>query len=309
MPSPDLVAVTGAFSYSGRYITRRLLDAGKQVITLTNHPNRANPFGDAVRIAPLDFGDAAGLHRSLAGASTLFNTYWIRYPYGEMTHEKAVANSAALFDAAKKAGVRRVVHTSIANPTADSPLKYYVGKWNVEQALIGSGLGYAILRPAVLFGGENPAEDVLINNIAWILRRFPAFGLPGDGSYGIQPTHIDDYADFALEMAARTDDLIADACGLETFTFANLASLVRAAVGSRAFIMPMHPALALAAARVISLLVGDVLLTDEEVVGLMDGLLVSKQKAIGKVKLSAWLADNAHLMGQTYSNEVARHFK
>jgi len=309
MPFHELVAVTGAFSYSGRYITRRLLDSGKQVVTLTNHPNRPNPFGDSVRVAPLNFDDPVGLAKSLEGVTTLYNTYWIRFPYGDMTHEKAVENSARLFTAAKQAGVKRVVHTSIANPSPDSRLTYYRGKWNVEQALIASGVSYAILRPAVLFGGDNPSEDVLINNIAWIMRRFPAFGLPGDGKYGIQPTHIDDYADFALAMATRKDNLIADACGPETFTFNNLVTLVRTAVSSRAFILPMHPTLALAAARVISLFVGDVLLTDEEVIGLMDGLLVSQEAPVGKVKLSAWLATNAHLMGKSYANEVGRHFK
>ncbi len=305
----ELNAVTGAYSYSGRYITRRLLDAGKRVVTLTNHPDRPHPFGDAVRVAPLDFDHPGALAQSLEGVSTLFNTYWIRFPYGAMTHERAVENSRRLFEAAKSAGVGRVVHTSIANPSADSRLTYYRGKWQVEQALVASGVGYGIIRPAVLFGGANPAEDVLINNIAWILRRFPLFGLPGDGSYGIQPIHVEDMAGLAVELATSRENPIVDACGPETYTFVELVKLVKRAVGSRALVVPMHPALALAAARAISLLVGDVLLTDQEMIGLMDNLLVSKEKPVGKIKLSTWLAENAPLMGARYASEVGRHFK
>lgn len=306
---PETSAVTGAFGYSGRYITRRLLDRGQAVITLTNHPGKAHPFGDMLRVAPLDFGVSQGLETSLRGVSTLYNTYWIRFPYGNMTHAKAVENSRALFEAARRAGVRRVVHTSIANPSIDSPLTYYKGKAQVEQALIDSGMSYAILRPAVLFGGSDPAEDVLINNIAWILRRFPLFGLPGDGKYGIQPIHIEDFADLAVAQGAKKESVIMDAVGPEAFTFEELVRLVAKAVGSRALITPMPKVLALLAAQIISLFVGDVLLTREEVIGLTDGLLESKGPRSGKVILSEWLVENAHLMGVRYANEVGRHFK
>src|SRR5258705_3569346 len=143
-------AVTGAFSYSGRYITKLLRARGGGVITLTTHHNRPNPFGGTVTPAPLDFEDESGLAKSLEGVATLFNTYWIRYPYGDMTHERAVENSRRLFNAAKRAGVKKIVHTSIANPSPDSKLTYYRGKWNVEQALISTGVSYRIMRPAVL---------------------------------------------------------------------------------------------------------------------------------------------------------------
>jgi NADH dehydrogenase len=306
---PSLFAVTGAFSYSGRYITRRLLDQGHKVITLTGHPDRPNPFGDKVKVYSFNFDRPDELAKSLEGASAVINTYWVRYDYGGTTYKQAVANTKTLFDAAKKAGVKRAVHVSIANPSIDSPLPYYHGKAELEAYLTASGLSYAILRPTVLFGGATPAEDVLINNIAWLLRRLPVFGLPGDGSYGIQPIHVDDQAALAVKYATGKDNVIVDAVGPETFTFRELVELVKKGVGSRALVMPFPPSLALLAARAISPFLGDVMLTREEVIGLMDNLLVSKQAPTGTVRLSEWLAENAPLMGSRYASEVGRHFK
>ncbi|MBM3153019.1 MAG: NAD-dependent epimerase/dehydratase family protein, partial [Chloroflexi bacterium] len=162
------IAVTGAFSYSGKYITHRLLAQGHEVITLTGHPDRPDPFGGKVKAFPLDF-EAASLTRNLRGVDTLYNTYWIRFDQGGNTQPRAVTNTRILVQAAKAAGVRRMVHISITNPSTDSHLPYFSGKAANEQAVIESGIGYTILRPTVLFG----KEDILINNIAWLLRRFP----------------------------------------------------------------------------------------------------------------------------------------
>ena len=199
-----LDVVTGAFGFTGRYITARLLRLGRRVRTLTGHPDRPNPFGAAVEVAPLNFADQAGLVKSLSGAETLYNTYWVRFPYRGVTFNDAVANSRRLFAAARAAGVRRVVHISIVNPSPDSPLPYFRGKALVEEALITSGLAYAIVRPTVIFG----PEDILFNNIAWMLRRFPVFGIPGDGNYCLQPVFVDDVARLAVELGRREDDLI-----------------------------------------------------------------------------------------------------
>ena len=59
-----------------------------------------------------------------------------------------------------------------------------------------SGLSYAILRPAIFFG----REDILINNIAWMLRRFPFMGVFGDGEYRLQPIYVDDLADLLIDL-------------------------------------------------------------------------------------------------------------
>jgi NADH dehydrogenase len=181
------VVITGAFSYTGKYATRLLLARGYEVRTLTNHP----PAGcGSVSVSPYNFERPEELRRSLEGASVLINTYWVRFPHGGASFETAVQNSRALIKATKDAGVGRIVHVSIANPSLESRLGYYKGKAEVEQAVIGSGLSYSILRPTVIFG----AEDILINNIAWFVRNFPVFGIPGDGRYGVRPIYVEDMA-------------------------------------------------------------------------------------------------------------------
>ncbi|MBM4087782.1 MAG: SDR family oxidoreductase, partial [Planctomycetes bacterium] len=83
MPDRELHVVTGAFGYSGKYIAARLLAAGHRVRTLTNSPNRANPFGGQVEVHPFHFDDLGKLVDSLRGASVFYNTYWVRFNYGE----------------------------------------------------------------------------------------------------------------------------------------------------------------------------------------------------------------------------------
>ena len=298
------IAVTGAFSYSGKYIARRLLARGEEVITLTGHPDRPDPFDGHVRVHPLNFKDRRGLVDSLRGVDTFYNTYWVRFDKGSNTQPAAVENTRILVQAAAEAGVRRIVHISITNPSADSPLPYFWGKAANEKSVIESGMSYAILRPTVLFG----KEDILINNIAWILRRFPLFAMPGDGSYRLQPVFVDDLAGLAIEAGDRNEDLVWDAVGPETFTFREMVELIGRTIGRPRPLFSVHPRLALAAAQIISLFVRDVVLTPEEVDGLMAGLLVSMDPARAKTRLSDWLRENSDTVGREYASELIRHF-
>ena len=297
--------VTGAFSYTGKYVTRLLLNAGGRVRTLTGHPERANIFGGQVEIAPLDFTDRASLVQSLRGASVLYNSYWVRFSHGRATFAEAVANSRVLIGAAKEAGVRRIVHLSIANPSIDSHLPYYSGKAQVERAIIDSGLSYAILRPTVIFG----PEDILINNIAWITRHFPVFAIPGSGHYQIQPIFAEDIAGLAVDAGQKKDNLVIDAVGPEIFTFERLVQLIAAGVGKKARLIHVRPWVALSTLRLINPIVGDVILTREEIEGLMANLLVSKQPATGQTRFTDWLAKNASILGTKYACELARHYR
>ena len=302
---PALDVVTGAFGYTGKYITRELLARGRRVRTLTGHPDRPNPFGVEIELFPYAFDDPPRLVDALRGADVLYNTYWIRFPKGERTFERAVEHTRILFRAAKEAGVRRVVHVSITNPSEDSPLPYFRGKALCEQALKETGLSYAILRPTVIYG----REDILINNIAWFLRRFPIFGIPGDGQYRVQPIYVEDMARQAVALGAREDNAVVDAVGPETFTFDALVRLLRDAVGSRALMVHLPPRMAWAVAQVVGWLVGDVILTWDEVQGLMANLLVSEGPPTGETRFSEWIRENVAWLGRRYASEIARHYR
>lgn len=295
-------AVTGALGFSGRHIGSRLLDRGDQVLNLTNHPDRPDPFGGRVPAAALAFDDFGALVASLDGIDTLFNTYWVRFGTRDVSHVDAVRNSRVLFEAAHEAGVRRVVHLSIANPDAGSRLSYYRGKAQVEAALATSGMGYGILRPTLLFGDE----PILVNSIAWLLRRLPVFVIPGDGRYPVQPLHVADLAGLALEAAARDDDLTWDAAGPEIFSFAELVALVRVAVRSPSRLVRLPPPIALLLARAAGAVVGDTLLAPEELEGLTAGMLVSRELPRGRSRFTDWLTEAGPWLGRTYLPEVAR---
>ena len=299
------IAVTGAFSYSGKYIAKRLLEKGEEVITLTNHPNRPNPFNGKIQAFPLNFANETELAQSLQGVDVLVNTYWVRFDKGANTQPQAVENTKALVRAAVKAGVKRIVHISIANPSADSHLPYYWGKAANEKAVTESGMSYAILRPTVLVGG---GEDILINNIAFLLKRFPIFFVPGDGQYGIQPVHVEDLAKLAVEGVYSKENYVIDAVGPDSYTFKGLIELVRDTIGAKSLLISMPPRLALLAAQFLSLFVNDVILTPEEVDGLMGNLLVSKEPAHGKTLFKDWLKENREIVGATYASELKKHY-
>jgi uncharacterized protein YbjT (DUF2867 family) len=296
-------AVTGAFSYSGKYIARRLLNDGHTVITLTHSPQRPNPFGDQIRAYPFNFDQPRQLAESLRGVNVLINTYWVRFNYkAAFSHTRAVEHTRILFGAAQEAGVQRVVHVSITNPDIDSPLDYFRGKAQLEQDLMSLGLSYAILRPAVLFG----LEDVLINNIAWALRRLPVFGVFGDGAHRLQPIYMDDFARIAVEQSACDENRIIDAIGPETFTYRELVRTLGTIIGKRRPVVSMPPALAYAMGWGIGRLMGDVMITWPEVKGLMAELLYVDAPPAGETRLTAWARDHVDQLGQRYTSELAR---
>lgn len=302
MPAAELHVVTGAFGYSGRYIAQRLLERGVTVRTLTHSPDRANPFAGRVEAVPFRFDDAAALERSLRGARVLHNTYWVRFNHARFRHAAAVENTLKLFAAAKRAGVQRVVHVSITNPSQDSPLEYFSGKARLERGLVESGLPYAILRPTVLFG----REDILINNIAWLLRRCPVFGLFGDGTYRLQPIYVDDLAELAVQEAFSEESRVIDAIGRETYTYRALVARIARAIGVRRLIIGVPPAVGHAIGWMVGKVVGDVVITREEIRGLMSGLLCTDSPPAGRTRLSDWLPENADGLGRRYASELAR---
>ena len=294
--------VTGAFGYSGQYIARRLLDKGHLVRTLTNSPDRENSFAGRVPAAPYDFDRPERLVESLRGASVLYNTYWVRFKHAGFSPTAAVENTLRLFAAAKQAGVRRIVHVSITNPSEQSPLEYFRGKARLERALTESGLSYALLRPAVLFG----EEDILVNNIAWMLRKFPVFGMFGDGQYRLQPIYVDDLARLAVEQGESDQNCTLNAIGPETFTYRELVEQIGVLIGKPRRIMSIPPALGYAAAVVLGKILRDVMVTREEIQGLMAGLLYVDSAPTGQTKLTDWVRQHRDALGRRYASELAR---
>lgn len=305
MPPDPLHVVTGALGYTGRVVTERLLARGLRVRTLTNSPDRPNPFGHSLDVHPLAFHDPDVLARSLDGAAVLYNTYWVRYNHRLFNFDTAVANTKSLFEAARRAGVGRIVHVSILHADKADDLAYYRGKHELEDALRALDTPHAIIRPGVLFG----RGDILVNNIAWAIRHMPVFGLFGDGEYRLRPLHVDDMADLMVDQAHRDDSTTTDAVGPESFTYRELVRTLAQILGVRRAVISVPSAFALAVARALSPVVGDVIITREEITGLMRGLLDSDAPAAGPTALTVWAEQHRETLGRRYASEVGRRVK
>jgi len=302
MNTSNVHVVTGAYGYSGRQIARRLLDRGCTVRTLTNSQARPSLLGGAVAAEPFHFDQPEKLAESLRGVSTLYNTYWVRFNHRRFKFADAIRNSRTLFDAARQAGVERIVHVSITNPSLDSPFEYFRGKAEVEEILRNSGVSYAILRPAVLFG----EEDILVNNIAWMLRHLPVLGIFGKGDYRLQPIHVADLAALAVEQGLQRENVIVNAIGPETFTYRGLVEQLGQIIGQRRPIVSVPPWAGYLASRALGVMVRDVVVTRDQIAGLMSNLLYVDTPPTGATKLTAWAAQNADRLGRHYASELAR---
>jgi nucleoside-diphosphate-sugar epimerase len=291
--------VTGAFSYTGGFIAHALVTAGRRVRTLTGHPERNSDLASVVEAYPYDFDNPDRPTRSLHGCATLYNTYWIRFPHAGRTFTQAILNSRRLFEGARRAGVGRVVHISVSNADAAPELPYFRGKAEVERALKDSGVPYSIVRPTLIFG----PGDILINNIAWMLRRFPIFLVARSGDYRVEPILGEDVATVAIAAARGEGNSTIDAFGPENFTFRELVEMIARAVGSGARIVSAPAPIVSFAGSAIGAVVGDVTLTRDELRGLMKNLLICVGAPTGSAKFSDWISANASTVGRTYASE------
>ncbi len=226
----------------------------------------------------------------------------MRFNHRQFTYAQAIQNTLRLFEAAKHAGVRRVVYVSISNPSEDSKMEYFRGKAKLEKALAASGLSHAILRPTVLFG----REDILVNNIAWTLRKLPVFGVFGDGQYRVQPIHVDDLARLAVELGQGSENIMVNANGPETFTYRQMVEMIRDELNIKCQVIRVPSRLAHVIGSVVGKIVGDVTITWDEILALRNELLYADTQPTGKIKLTDYVREHADELGQHYHSEVAR---
>jgi uncharacterized protein YbjT (DUF2867 family) len=298
-----LDVVTGAFSYMGSYIAEHLMKEGRKVRTLTR---RSRPEGAPrnVEVVPYSW-DRQSLVESLSGADTFYNTYWIRLARVQTTFDEAVSNSRLLFESAKEAGVNRIVHVSVTKADQAPYLPYFAGKAEVETSLKESGVSYAIVRPTVVYG----REDVLINNVAWLLRHLPVFAIAGSGAYRVRPVHVDDLARICIEAANSSKNVTIDAVGPESMTFEEMVRAIRRAVGSRSVIVHLPRLMLLTIARFLGVFLRDELMSADELRGLMDELVSTDGTATGSQSFKEWIERNSETLGRSYVSEMKRNYR
>jgi len=296
--------VTGSFGYIGKYITQELLERGYEVKTITTHPDKPNPFGEKVEASSYNFENPDKLTQYLVGCETLFNTYWVRFNYRQWSFDRAFDNTKTLFNCAKNAGVRKIVHISVTNPSEKAELPYYRGKALQEKALIESGIGYTIVRPTLVFG----KEDILVNNIAWTIRKFPIIPIFGSGRYQVQPVFVEDLAIIAVEASRSEGPHIIDAIGPESYSYDEFLKQIARELDRDVAFVHTSPSVGIILGKMIGFFVKDVVLTKDELRGLMANKLTSNQDPNGKTLFSDWLHNNKHSIGVGYTSELNRHF-
>ncbi|MPY92243.1 MAG: NAD(P)H-binding protein [Acidimicrobiia bacterium] len=301
-PDTGLDVVTGAFGNTGRAIAGLLLGSGRRVRALTDHPPPPSEAGRVpIEVAPYRFDEPGHLVHAFEGVTTFYNTFWMRTGDGS-AYDTAVARSEALITAAGQAGVRRIVHLSVAHSSVTSPYPYFRAKGLVERHLGTSPAAAAIVRPALVFGGD----AVLLNNLAWVLRRAPLFAVAGDGSYLVRAVHVDDVARLCVDAGGRESAEAVDAVGPERLTFLELVTTLRDLVAGRARIVRLPAGVVLAASKVLGAVLRDDLLTADELRSTMEGLADTEGPATGTVALTAWLREHADELGRGYVNERGR---
>jgi NADH dehydrogenase len=300
------ILITGASGFIGGAITERVIDRAA-VRSLTSHPAR-NRFGERVRSFSYRFDHPDAMAEAYRGVDVFVNSYYVRFNYGEATFERAVDRTRDLIAAARRAGVRKIVHVSVSNADERSSLPYYANKGRIERLVVESGIEHTILRPAIVVG----PGDILVNNIAFFLRRLPIFTMFGRGDYRTQPIALDAFAGLAIEaIDGGHANAIVPVAGPSDWTFLEMVKAVRAAVSSRAAIVSAPAALALAGLRVAGLLLRDVVLTRDEVAGLTREYLFAERPIRRGIDLADWLgqADVRSTLGRRYASELARHFR
>lgn len=299
----EMDVVTGAFSYTGSYIAERLLREGRTVRTFTRRP-RPETAPRTIQVVPYQW-HRESLVQALAGAQTLYNTYWIRLARGLTSFEEAVSNSRLLFQTAKEVGIKRIVHVSVTKADQAPYLSYFEGKAEVEASLKGLGIPYAIVRPTVVYG----REDVLINNIAWLLRRIPIFVFAGSGEYRVRPVHVDDVARICVEAASSSENLTIDAVGPERMTFKTMVRCIRSEVGSRSLLVHAPQWVLLTIARFLRVVLRDELMSAGELRGLMNELVSTDGPTTGEISFLEWVERNRETLGRSYVSEMKRNYR
>ena len=295
------IVITGAFSYTGAAVSQELLRRGYSIHSLTNRQPLQKD--NAISSAPLRF-ERDYLKGELGGANTFVNTYWVRLPYAGQSFASAVKNSKMLIDAAVSAGVKRIIQVSVSNAEDGKNLGYYAGKAEVDAYVRQCGIPFTIVRPTFIVG----QADVLTNNIAWLLRRFPIFLIPGNTSHRLQPILLDDAAHIIADAVEYQGNQEVDAAGPDIMSFAEYVELVANGCNLKRPMIRVPEGLSLGFLQAIQPLLQDIILTREELLGLKQELLISHKPPLGKDSVAKWLQVHGDKLGHQYTNDIYRHF-
>lgn len=227
-----MILVTGATGFVGGHVVRTLAKAGERVRALVRDASGADALnGVDCELVRGDVTDPASLHAAVEGCTAVVHLVAILTGKPDDFERVMIRGTRNLLDAAETAGVRRFVQMSAlgAGEETKDTVPYYRAKWANEEAVRGSGLGYAILRPSFVFAGDGGA----LAQFARIAKLAPVTPVIGSGKQRLQPIWADDLAR-AVTLALRSsDDLLVELGGPDVVDWNEFWSQLKAALGTR----------------------------------------------------------------------------
>ncbi len=238
-----MILVTGATGFVGRALLPRLAEAGLEVRCLVRPSRRSPrlPRGIPMQVSIASLEDARGLRAALVGVDTVIHLAGAEW-HGRRGDVFAVdaAGTRALVEAAREAGVGRLVYLSHLGADRASAYPVLKAKGIAEEFIRQSGLTYTIVRSTLLYG----AEDVFLNVVAALVKLGPGlFFMPGDGRISLQPLWVEDLVtclEWSLSDLTSLNQTIALG-GPEFVTFGQMVQTVMDVLGVRRLVVPVRP--------------------------------------------------------------------
>jgi NADH dehydrogenase len=226
-----IVAITGGTGFVGRHLAERLRADGVRSVVVSRRTGAA-------------IDDADALTRAFTGCDTVVHCAGINREIGDQTFERVhIEGTRAVIDAARQAGVTRVVMLSFlrARPGTRSP--YHETKWRAEELLRTSGLDYTIVKAGMIYG----RGDHLVDHLSHTVHTLPLFATVGFREKPIRPVPVDDLTRI-LQAAAlgRLPRQTVAVTGAEELLLSDAVRRVARVVGRRILVVPA-PVLALEA--------------------------------------------------------------
>ena len=194
------IGITGGTGFVGRRVAARLEAGGHEVVVVSRRTGISIADDRAAE------GDSTGLATAFRDCDAVIHCAGINREIGEQTYQAVhVEGTQAVIDAARSAGVKRVVMLSFLRARPDGPTDYHRSKWIAEEAVRSSGMTWTVLKAGVIHG----RGDHMLDHLSHAFHTFPVFGLVGMRDQPVRPVAVDDVARL-LEAAALGDPRLAD---------------------------------------------------------------------------------------------------
>lgn len=226
-----MILVTGGTGFVGRRLVARLVEAGERVRVIARGVRQAR-LADGVEVVKGNLASGGGLSEAMEGVERVVHLVAIIREVGDQTFDSVIRQGAVnMVNAAKAAGIKKLVHQSAIGARDDPHFLYHKAKWDAEQAVRESGLKYTIVRPSLIFG----EGDEFFSTLASLVRWNPIVPIAGDGKTRFQPIWIEDVVTCLVECLKDGvhDNAVVEIGGPEHLTYEEMVDMVAQVLGKR----------------------------------------------------------------------------